>query len=387
MAPGSRADKASENTATTKGIKRYRLPALLVIGGLSLSFIIVTGKPQPQAGPREPAPAPRIDYIGVQAQPRPVEVTTQGTLESRRETLLTAQVSGAVTRVSETLARGQAVQQGEVLIQIDPRDYAIAVKEAEAQLAESRQLLSVELGRTRQAKREWRDLGSPEANDLFLRKPQLASAEAAVAAAQAKLERAQLNLGRATIKAPFAGVVNAVNTQLGQYLPAGGQIGSVIDTRWLELRLPVSSRELALLPPVGEGINAIIRGANGEQINTRITRLEGTADPQSRFLYLVADLQLPEQSTSLFAGQFVEATLTGKLFARTLRIPADALRARDQLWLVDNNQRLAITDAQVLANDMDELIVSVGGDAPALKVITSYIARPLVGMPVHSEQD
>lgn len=390
MASATTTDSATEkstNTTEPSARKRFRLPALLLLCGLSLSFVIATGKPQPQPGPPAAPTAPLVEFIVAEPQARPITVTTQGTLTSRREAVLTAQVSGAVVEVNDRFARGQQVDEGDVLLQIDSRDYAIAVKEASAQLADARQLLAVEQGRTRQAKREWRDLGSTEANDLFLRKPQLASAEAAATAAQAKLERAQLNLERARITAPFAGVIQEVSAQLGEYLPIGGQIGSLIDTRQLELRLPVSSPELTLMPPLSEGIDAVIAGGQDVLFETRITRLEAAADPQSRFLYLVADLQLAENPSSLFAGQFVEARLSGKRFERTISIPVTALRARDQIWLLDQNDQLAITNVQLLARDDDEVIVAVDEGAGPLRVVTSYIARPSAGMALRFERD
>ncbi len=362
-------------------------PLVLLLGGLAIAFLIANGKPAPVAGPAAEISALPVAFVNRTPQSRHLNVSTQGTLESRRETQLTAQVSGTVSEVSEHFARGQAVLEGEMLIHIDPRDYEIALKETEAQLADAKQMLAMERGRARQAKREWRDLGSQEANDLFLRKPQLASAEAGVAAAEAKLQRARLNVQRTRISAPYAGVVSQVSAQLGQYLPAGGAVGTLTDARWLELRLPVSSHELSLLPPVKDGIEATILGNDGQELfQTTITRLQAAADPQSRFLYLIADIRLNDDSPPLYAGQFVEAKLQGKLFDNTIAVPQNALRARDELWIIDKDQRLQKTVARVLQQKGEEFILSLDTQAGNVKVITSYIAQPKVGMPINEPQ-
>jgi RND family efflux transporter MFP subunit len=362
-------------------------PFLLLAGGLGISFLIANGKPAPLAYPAVETSPLSVAFVSLTPESRHLSVSTQGTLDSRRKTRLTAQVNGAVTAVSEKLARGQAVNDGEMLLQIDPRDYEIALKEVAAQLADAQQVLAIERGRARQAKHEWRDLGSADANNLFLRKPQLASAEAGIAAGQAKLERAQLNLQRTKITSPYAGVISQVSAQLGQYLPAGGDIGTVTDTGWLELKLPVSSHDLSLLPSVKDGIEAtLFTSDDKELLKTTITRLQAAADPQSRFLYLIADIRLNDDSRPLFAGQFVEAKLQGKQFDKTIAVPQNALRARDQLWIIAADQSLQKTTARVLQRKGDEFILAIDTQTETVKVITSYIAQPKIGMSVTGQQ-
>ena len=59
---------------------------------------------------------------------------------------------------------------------------------AKAQEARAEEQVALEQGRSRQAKREWRDLGDKTANKLFLRQPQLNAAIASLEAARARSE-------------------------------------------------------------------------------------------------------------------------------------------------------------------------------------------------------
>src|SRR5690606_19307376 len=136
---------------------------------------------------------------------------------------------------------------GEALLQLDPRDYETALDQAEAALADARNTLAQEQGQARQAKREWRDLGNEQANNLFLRKPQLAAAEARVGAAEAGVRQAQLNLERTAIRLPFAGRIVDINVNLGQYVSANTVVASVYDSAVMEVRLPLSTHEMQLL--------------------------------------------------------------------------------------------------------------------------------------------
>ncbi|MFT5033666.1 MAG: multidrug efflux pump subunit AcrA (membrane-fusion protein), partial [Bacteroidia bacterium] len=163
--------------------------------------------------------------------------------------------------------------------------------------------------------------------------------------------------------------------------------GTVTDTGWLELKLPVSSHDLSLLPSVKDGIEAtLFTSDDKELLKTTITRLQAAADPQSRFLYLIADIRLNDDSRPLFAGQFVEAKLQGKQFDKTIAVPQNALRARDQLWIIAADQSLQKTTARVLQRKGDEFILAIDTQTETVKVITSYIAQPKIGMSVTGQQ-
>ena len=115
---------------------------------------------------------------------------------------------------------------------------------------------------------EWRELGSAEANDLFLRKPQLRAAELAVTAAEADVAASKLALERTVIRAPFDGRVLQKRADVGQFVGNGTPLAQVYAIEALELRLPVSDAQLALLPDslthIVRWFGWILRGCNGQ---------------------------------------------------------------------------------------------------------------------------
>ena len=132
-------------------------------------------------------------------------------------------------------------------MQLETADYDFAIARAAAQEAAAAQRLAEERGRNLQAKREWRDLGSNAANDLFLRKPQLYAAETALVAAQADVEAAKLALARTTLKAPFDGRLEKKLVDVGQFVAPGASLAQVYATDRVEVLLPISESQLALL--------------------------------------------------------------------------------------------------------------------------------------------
>src|SRR5690606_21005202 len=156
-------------------------------------------------------------------------------------------VSGQIVSVEPAFADGGFFSRSEALIQIDDRDYQVALLNSKARLAEAERLLAEEEGRSLQAKREWRDLGNQTANDLFLRKPQLAAARAQVASARADVEMAELNLERTRIRVPFDGRVKEIFADLGQFVSVGTRLATVYDSTVVEVRVPLTEKQAVLL--------------------------------------------------------------------------------------------------------------------------------------------
>ena len=159
----------------------------------------------------------RVMVAALTARKVPVEVVVQGQLEPNRRLPLRAETS---SQVSEIMVRkGQAVEQGELLIRLSRDDRPARVAQARASLAQ--QQLNLEGARR-----------------LFERKMQSESqvklAEAAVAAAEAGLEMARIDLNRTRISAPFAGLVEAVPIELGSFVDRGDVVVDLVDNQRLK---------------------------------------------------------------------------------------------------------------------------------------------------------
>ena len=206
--------------------------------------------------------------------------------------------------VAEAYADGSFFRQGDQLIQLESSDYKFAVIRAQAQVAKAEELVAMEQGRSRQAKREWRDLGDNSANALFLREPQLASAKAALESARADLAKAKLDLQRTSITTPFQGRIRQTLVNLGQYITPGTPIAKIYSTDVVEVRLPLSDRQAALIDlPVNfedaqtasypEVVLQRSVGGKTYKWQGKIVRTEASIDIQSRMTYAVAEVQNP----------------------------------------------------------------------------------------------
>lgn len=310
---------------------------ILLLGSILIAAL-ATLKPEPEPTAKPPASQAEVKVVVAANSTHRLTVTTQGLVTPRREVQLVAQVSGQVVNLAPSFVDGGFVQPGEVLLQLEPRDYQLAIIQAQAQLAEAQQALAQEQGSVRQAKREWRDLGDAQANALFLREPQLAAAKARLQSAQADVEQAELNLQRTKITAPFPGRIRETLTNLGQHLSPGSPVVTLYDTEIAEVRLPLSNQqaELVRLPlgkqpqePIPVTFTANIAGET-HHWDGAITRTEASVDTRTRVYYAIAEVSkpfhvTPEQPQPMMAGLFVTADIHGQPLQRVLKLPRTAL--------------------------------------------------------------
>lgn len=342
---------------------------VLVVGG-GLSFALLVGKPHPE--PEQPADIalPVVDVVVAAPTVRSLSVETQGTVRPLREIKLASQVGGRVEYVSPRFAQGGFFAANEPLVKVEDIDYQFVIARAESQVAAARQRVAEEEGRALQAKREWRDLGSEQANALFLRKPQLASARAALKASEADFAAAQLDLSRTSISAPFNGRISEKYVDIGQFVAPGTAIAMVYDTDVAQVRLPLTDRQVALLDlPInyddgiagaknGASVRLRARFANKEwEWVGRLVRTDATIDVNSRVVYAVAEIEKPfardpdSERPPLSPGLFVSAIISGRQLAQVTELPRSALRSDGSVMIVDDEQTAQSRIVQELQSD------------------------------------
>jgi RND family efflux transporter MFP subunit len=370
--------------------------ALVLVLGLGIALFLFRGKPQPERQPDTVQPPPNVEFLSLSPARVEVAVNTQGTVQPRRQIDLVAQVGGKVESTASGFAEGHFFAAGEVLVQLEQQDYRHAIERARAQLADARQLLALEKGRVRQAKREWRDLGDRDANDLFLRVPQLASAEAGVTAARADLAQAELGLKRTAVFAPFAGRILETMVDVGQFVVPGSPVARIYSTRSVEIRLPLTDRQVGLLDlklhPGQEATSAPIPVAISGTLGGRewqwegsITRTDAAIDTRSRTLFAVAEIEDPfvgdeiSGRPPLLIGQFVRARIAGRTQDDVIAIPRGALRPEDMIWLLGPDDRLLFKTVNVLQSDGQRILVQGDFSGP-VRVIVSPLTMAVPGM-------
>lgn len=374
---------------------RLSLPPALIVVSILVVVVLAMTRSSPEQ--REPVVAAMlVDVTEVEPSQERFKVNAQGTVRPRTETTLVAEVSGQIVRQSDAFAAGGFFRAGDVLAEIDPSDYRAALLQAEAELATARSVLADEQARSDQARRDWQRLhGSErEPNELVLRLPQLAGAQAAVQAREAAVLRARRNLERTRIRLPYDGMIRVRNVDIGQYVSAGTTLGVAFAVDVAEVRLPLSDRDLAFLdlPLPGQTaenppeviLSATVSGEPGRWTGY-VARTEGVVDEASRLTYVVTEIRDPyglleaTYSRPLPMGTFVQAEIVGRDAAGLLVLPRAALRDGNTVYLANGDDRLEIRAVEVVRATPERVYVR-NDIQPGERVITTAIQAPIPGL-------
>lgn len=369
---------------------RQLLPILVIGLGILIALFIYMNKPAAKRRPFHPKSL-TVETIKLFPQQFPVIIQTQGTVEPRTTTTLIPRVSGEVIKVSPNFRPGGFFEPGDTLLTIDPTDYTLDIKSAQAAKAEALYNFQEEQAQAQQAAANWKRLGRTEVpSDLVLHKPQLARAKAAVDSANAKLQRVRLDLQRTRIKAPYAGRILEKFVDIGQYVSPGNPLLKIFAIDYVEIRLPITEKQRGMIklprPYRGESnelyqgpeatIHATIGGKNYIW-QGRVVRTEGSVDRATRQVFVIVQVDNPYQRHSdnrppLEIGQFVKADIQGHMLEDVYALPRTAVQGNDTVMIVDKESRLQRKKIKVLWETQDKLLVKDGID-PGEQLCITYV--------------
>ena len=358
---------------------------LLVLAGLAL--LVLRNPPQADRTPAPPAPQLTVEVLELARRPYQMQLQSYGSVQPRTRSMLVAQVFGEITSINDSLRSGGFFEKGDVLLNIDQRDYLANVKIAQGSLLDARQALAQEQARAQQALEDWQRLGNEgEAPALVLRQPQLAAAEARVISAQSTLDKAELELERTRIVAPYAGRVMNKLVDQGQVVNRNSPLAEIYAVDYVEVRLPLRNRDLAFidLPEdyrfaagethVGPQVTIYSDLGGGSRWQGRVVRTEGAVDDQARQLHVVAQIDNPygaraQGRTPLKIGQYVTAEVTGRLVQDALLIPVRAIYQGGYVYVVQDGI-LQRREIDVLWQNQSEALTGGGLEAGELLALT-----------------
>jgi RND family efflux transporter MFP subunit len=137
-----------------------------------------------------------------------------------------SQVSGEV--ISVNVVDNQTVKKGDILFQIDPVDYRLALAQAQANV-QSRQF-DQEVTRENSQRRQKLGVDAISMEEKQTSQSSANVADAAYRSAVAARDQAQVNLGRTVIRSPVNGYVTNLTLRVGDYATPGQTKLTVVDS-------------------------------------------------------------------------------------------------------------------------------------------------------------
>lgn len=339
-------------------------PALLAV--FALLALAGCSRPTP---PAEPVRAVKV--LTVSTDNLALGQAYSGEVRARVESRLGFRVGGKMVR--RAVEVGQRVQAGQLLAQLDPRDYQLAVDAARAQTnaaRTNRDLADAEYKRYKALK-----------DQNFISGAELERREASLKAAQAQLEQAQSQQAvqgnqadYAALVADVSGVVTAVEAEAGQVVAAGVPVVRIAADGPRDVVFSVPEDQVTSLKP---GQAARVQAwAQPGQWTGKVREVGASADPQTRTFTVKLALDSP---SPLPLGATVNVALPGLGGLRgvaAIKLPSSALRQEGSgsaVWVLEPaSMTVRLQSVQVATVDGNEVVIG-GGLQPGMLVVSAGV--------------
>ena len=270
-----------------------------------------------------------VEVEKVQLKSIVYSVAAVGSVDAFETVQVTARVAGAVDRVLFSEGNPAAVDQ--VLVEIEPQRYKLAVEAAQASLDKAEAAKAdAEAGLKRRQAVVEQTPGLITGEEIETWKTKVALAVSDVAQAKAALNQANLNLHDAYVRAPFSGVIQSRTVQTGQYVQTGTVLATLVRRDPLLLRFKVPERDAVRFHI---GLKALFKVRDNErQYSARIVHIAAAADDTTRLVSITAEVN-DTGDAGLRPGSFAELTIPVGSERQAPVIPQTAIRPSDKGFL------------------------------------------------------
>ena len=209
------------------------------------------------------------------AQPFARNIILKGSAEADKNVQLRAETSGQV--IGLPVAQGQFVKKGSPICQIFVGDKDEVAKEASLNYETAKKLF----------------------DEGLYSNSQLQSAKA-------RYERAFQDLDFASVKAPFDGIVDRIDLDVGDFLPRQGVCATVLDLNPILISAEVSENDMS---EISLGSSAKVELNNGKVFEGNVKFISSSANPVTRTFRV--EISVPNPESEIKDGMTSEVTLKG----------------------------------------------------------------------------
>lgn len=400
--------------------KKILLP--LVILAIAAGGFAALKASRPKQAPVPPTEQVwRVETITVAPAALSPQLTLYGKVESPE---LTRAAAPGVGRVSRVLVReGQPVRRGQLLLELDPRDFEPRVVQAQGQvdelkaamdserlrhaadldqLEQERRLLdfaAADVARFERLRAEnfysqaavdqsrqtlARQQISLRSRELAIKDHQarMAQLQSRLDQARANLDQAQLALARSRVIAPFDGIVADVQVAQGDQVASGQTLMTLYPSAGLEVRAKIPApHQDEILAELDRGrvLEATTR-LGGEALRLELVRLSGAADTRG----LDGFFRLTAPHDQLRVGSLLTLHLSRPVVDAAVAVPYSALYGGRQVYKVEGG-RLQAVPVRVLgelAGERPLLLIRSDGLKRDDQVMTTHLPNAVSGLRV-----
>lgn len=339
------------------GLGGLTLAALLVANGLAAR----TRHERAVSAWTETAAVPQVLVFQPQQNRQGDTLRLPAHLEAWSKAPIHARVSGYLKSWNSDI--GTQVQAGQILAEIDSPDLDQQVAQAHARLVQEQ--ANARLAQTTALR--WQNLvasHSVSRQEADEKTSNAAAAKANAEAAAADYARLTALEDYKTLRAPFAGIITARHTDIGQLIKADTdadpELFDLADTHKLRLYVPIPQNYASVVHP-GLTAQLTVPEHPGQQFSARLIGDSTAVDPRSGTL--LAQFVADNPDGALLPGDYAEASLALPADTRGVSIPASALIFRaqgTQVALLDAHNHVHLQDIHIGLDLGARLVIDQG---------------------------
>ena len=218
------------------------------------------------------------------------EIRLSGITEADKRTDLAARAEGVIASLA--LSKGGMVEAGAVVMVLEGPETVAQEEIAQIALAQKERDLEV-------AEKLYKGGSTSESN--------LTNARSARDAAHAELNRAKAAADRLRLKAPFAGTVDSVSVELGEWVQTGTPVATILALDPILVKAEVSEVDLS---SIAVGSTAKVKLVNGAEMEGTVRLVAREASAETRTFPV--EIALPNPDLTLPSGMTAEVSLFAK---------------------------------------------------------------------------
>jgi len=291
-----------------------------------------------------------------------------GEVRPRIESRLGFRVPGKI--LSRQVELGSVVKKGQVLMQLDPQDLALAQAQAKAALsaAESnRDLAQAELKRYQ----ELRAKNFVAASVLEAKETTFKSAQSTYEQAQAGFKSQSNQASYAQLVADADGVVTGIDAEVGQVVAAGTPVVRVAQTGDMDVVVGVPENKVNAIRKL-QDVKVRIWSDKDKVVTAKLRELSPVADPVTRTF--LAKLALPKDNPDIRLGMTANVSLRATEASPAIVVPVTALyqeKGSTSVWIVQDGKVNLVP--VVISGTQGENVLLASGVKPGQTVVTAGV--------------
>jgi len=295
----------------------------------------------------------------------PIYYKALGTVTALNTINVRTQVAGQLVKLN--FQEGQMVKAGDVLAQIDPRSYQIALEQAQGTLLQNQALLkNAQLDVQR-----YRDLFAQDSiakQTLDTAESLVKQYEGTIKTNQAAIGDAKLNLEFASIRAPISGRVGLKQLDVGNLLAANDTTALVVITQTQPITVNFTLPEKQLSQIISRyrsgdklSVEAWDRGDVKLQARGVLASLDNQIDVTTGTLKFKASFENKDEA--LFPNQFVNVRLLADTLKHAVLVPSASVQFGTNgtfVYVMDGDNKVKIRQLKVGPSDEQSTVVTEG---------------------------